>query len=485
MKYSHPTDTEQFDFHLIDGQRIRQAGVKSEIRDPANGQLVAQLPIGTAEIVSDAVASSAQALKGNWGQLAPYDRAQLMFRLADLIDQNDAELAALETVNVGKPYSQALRDVGRTAKYFRFYAGVCDKLNGETVSLGPDQTGWVQPEPVGVTAHILPWNYPISTFARGAAPALAAGATVVAKPAEETPISALTIAELALKAGIPAGVLNVVCGDGSTGAALASHPDVAQVTFTGSTATGRKVMQAASNPIAGVTLELGGKSPVVVLNGANVDDAVAGLARGIFFNAGQICTAGSRLIVSPSLHDEVVEKLSAYARGMSVDHGLNDPDLGPLISLKHRDRVSGFVERARADGLECVLGGHGAAPANCPGGAFYAPTIFTHVPVDAEIAQAEVFGPVLTTHIAQDADEALQIANATRYGLVAGIYTPDITQAMQFARNVEAGQVFINGFLKGGDTLPFGGVKESGIGREKGLAAMASYTAQKSVVISH
>lgn len=485
MKYSYPTDTEQFDFHLIDGQCIRPGGATSEIRDPATGKLVAQLPVGTAEVVSEAVASSARALKGEWGQLAPYDRAQMMFRLADLIDQNEAELAAFETVNVGKPYSQALRDVGRTAKYFRFYAGVCDKLNGETVALGPDQTGWVQPEPVGVTAHILPWNYPISTFARGAAPALAAGATVVAKPAAETPISALAIAELALKAGIPAGVLNVVCGDGGTGAALASHPDVVQVTFTGSTATGRKVMQAASNPIAGVTLELGGKSPVVVLDGANVDDAVAGLARGIFFNAGQICTAGSRLIVSPSLHDEVVEKLSAYARSMSVDHGLNDPDLGPLVSQTHHGRVSGFVERAKADGVECVLGGHSAAPENHPEGAFYAPTIFTHVPAQAEIAQAEVFGPVLTTHIALDAEEALQIANATRYGLVAGIYTPDITQAMQFARNVEAGQVFINGFLKGGDTLPFGGVKESGIGREKGLAAMASYTAQKSVVISH
>lgn len=484
MKHSYPTQTEQYNFHLIHGEKVCSGASSSAITDPATGQEIASLPVGNGSETDQAVSSAHQALNGPWKNLLPYDRGQLLFRLADLITRDAQYLAALETVNVGKPYSQAMRDVDRTARYFRYYAGVCDKLHGETVPLGPDQTGWVQPEPIGVTAHILPWNYPISTFARGAAPALAAGACVVAKPAEETPLTALAIAELALEAGIPPGVLNVVCGNGSTGAALAAHPQIAQVTFTGSTATGRKVMQAAANPIAGVTLELGGKSPVVVLDGADIDDAVAGIARGIFFNAGQICTAGSRLIASASVHDEIVEKLIGFAKSMTRDHGLNDPDLGPLISRRHRTRVSGFVGRARAEGLDCALGGGGANPEAFPNGAFFEPTIFSRVPVQAEIAQAEVFGPVLTTHIADDFDHALEISNATKFGLVAGIYTPDITQAMRYARDVQAGQVFINGFLKGGDTLPFGGVKESGIGREKGLAAMASYTAQKSVVIT-
>ncbi|MCP9481248.1 aldehyde dehydrogenase family protein [Shimia sp. CNT1-13L.2] len=455
-------------------------GAERVLIDPAHETPLTPFREASADQVSQAVASAASALP-IWAATPPTERAEVLHRLADMIARNADHLARIEAANVGKPLSQALRDVGRASDYFRFYAGVCDKLNGETIPLGPDQTALTVPEPVGVTAHILPWNYPISTLARGVAPALAAGATVVAKPSELTPFTALEVARLATQAGLPDGAFNVLTGGGEIGAALAGHEGIAHVTFTGATATGRKVMQAASSPVAGVTLELGGKSPVIVLEDADLDAAADGVVRGIFFNAGQVCAAGARLICARSVHDALLAKVAAKAHAMGFGDPLDDPHIGPLISSGQLARVEGFVARAKAQGLTCVLGG---ARVDRPG-FFFPPTIFADVPTDAEIARDEIFGPVLVTHLCDGAEDALRIANDSPYGLVAGVYTRAHDTALWLARKLEAGQVFINGFLTGGDTVPFGGVKHSGIGREKGLAGLAAYLAPKSIILNH
>ncbi|WP_122073412.1 aldehyde dehydrogenase family protein [Pseudophaeobacter sp. EL27] len=480
----YPQHLAELPHNFIDGVGQTGAGKVRTLRDPATYQVIVELADADRSQVAQAVSSAGHALPV-WSDTAPAIRARVLFRLAGLIEAKAGELASVEALNVGKPIGQAKRDVQRAADYFRFYAGCCDKLQGETIPLGPDQTALTVLEPIGVTAHILPWNYPVSTLARGAGPALAVGATMVAKPSESTPLSAIMLAQLGLEAGLPRGAFNVICGPGEIGEALASDNTVAHVTFTGSTATGRKIMQSASKPIAGTTLELGGKSPVVVLADADLDAAADGVVRGIFFNAGQVCAAGARLICARSIHDALVKKVVAKAEALTIGHPLDNPDLGPLISAQHLARVEGFVDRAKSEGLTCAVGGHRACPDGLTQGAFYAPTVFTNVPAHSEIAQQEVFGPVLITQICDTVEQALDLANGTAFGLVAGVYTADITHAMQFARKVEAGQVFINGFLQGGDTVPFGGVKESGIGREKGLAGLAAYSAAKSIIINH
>lgn len=465
---------------FINGEGRKGLGEVRSLIDPATEQVWLRTRDASTIQVDEAV-DGARAALPNWTRFAPGERSKPLFRLAGLIEAHADDLALLESQNVGKPLSQARRDVCRAADYFRFYAGACDKLNGETIPLGLDQTAMTLLDPVGVTAHVLPWNYPISTLARGAAPALAVGATVVAKPSELTPLTAVMVAKFAHQAGVPAGVFNVVCGDGHIGAVLTSHQGIDHVTFTGSVNTGRRVMQAASVPLAGITLELGGKSPVVVLEDADLDAAAHDIARGIFFNAGQVCAAGSRLICQRSIHDDLVARIIVIAQGMEMDAPLNDPALGPLVSAKQLAQVEGIVSRAKEAGLTCVAGGKRAERL----GFYYPPTIFTNVPPDAEIAQSEVFGPVLITQVCEDAEDALTLANGTNFGLVAGIYTSNSSKAMQFARRVNAGQVFVNGFLKGGDTVPFGGVKHSGIGREKGLAGLAAYAAPKSIVLNH
>ncbi|MEM9499615.1 MAG: aldehyde dehydrogenase family protein [Pseudomonadota bacterium] len=467
--------------HLfLDGAGQDGAGEARPLVDPATEEVWLEVRDASASQLEHAV-ETAQAARDRWSATTPKARANILMRLADLIETRAGDLAPVESRNAGKPLGQARRDVIRAAEYFRFYAGACDKLNGDTIPLGADQTALTVLDPVGVTAHILPWNYPVSTLARGVAPALAVGATVVAKPSELTPLSAVMVAQLALEAGLPRGVFNVICGAGDTGAALAGHRGIAHVTFTGSVATGRKVMQAAAVPVAGLTLELGGKSPVVVLADADLDTVAEDVARGIFFNAGQVCAAGARLICQRTVHDALVDKIRARAETMRMGHPLDDPALGPLVSADQLARVEGFVARARAAGLVCVTGGARVSRT----GYFYRPTIFTDVPPDAEITQCEVFGPVLVTQICDTGDDALALANGTDFGLVAGIYTANATQALRFARRLEAGQVFVNGFLKGGDTVPFGGFKDSGIGREKGLAGLTAYAAPKSIVLNH
>ncbi|MBO9448934.1 aldehyde dehydrogenase family protein [Tropicibacter sp. R16_0] len=480
----YPFDLGSLPDAVIGGIGHAGGGLSRQLVDPAARISFAEVRDASLAQV-DHSAFAAQTALRLWADTPPARRAQVLMALADLIASQADELTAVECVNVGKPLSQARRDVLRAAEYFRFYAGACDKLNGDTIPLGPDQTAMTLLQPVGVTAHILPWNYPISTLARGVAPALAAGATVVAKPSELTPLSTLMVAKLALEAGVPDGAFNAICGAGEVGEALAAHPNVAHVTFTGSTETGRRVMQAASGPVAGVTLELGGKSPVMVWPDADLDAAAEGVARGIFFNAGQVCAAGSRLLCHADIHDALVDRVVQRARAMTMGHGLTDPDLGPLISEAQFARVEGFVSRAMADGLTCATGGQRAHVPDCPQGLFYEPTVFTRVPETCDIAQVEVFGPVLITQTFETEEDALRLANGTPFGLVAGIYTADAGHAMRFARRVEAGQVFVNGFLQGGDTVPFGGVKHSGIGREKGVSGLRAYLAEKSIVLSH
>jgi acyl-CoA reductase-like NAD-dependent aldehyde dehydrogenase len=468
---------------VIDGQRVAASnGEVFASFDPGTGKTIAELPAATAEDVERAVATAKRALSGPWRQVTPTQRGRILSRTAALIRRDAERLARVETLDCGKPLREARADIETAAGYFEYYAGIADKLQGDTIPLGPDYISFTLHEPVGVTAHIIPWNFPLVTASRGIAAALAAGNTAVVKPAEQTPLSALLLADLLEEAGLPAGVHNVVTGFGEpTGAALVGHPEVAHVTFTGSVETGKLVMKGAADHVASVTLELGGKSPLVVLADADLDTAVAGALKAIYLNAGQVCSAGSRLVVERPLHDAMLARLVRASEDLTLGHGLDDPPLGPLVSPEQRDRVAGFVETARGSGIEVATGGRVPEVPGLAGGSFYAPTILDRVATDATVAQEEIFGPVLCVQVVDSPEEAIAVANSTRYGLVAGIYTGDVTRALRFARDVEAGQIFINQYFAGGVPTPFGGVKNSGFGREKGLAALASYFQVKCV----
>lgn len=465
------------DYMLIGGEKVKAPdGGSIETHDPATGARIGQVPAGSVEDVERAVDCAKRALKGDWRATTPAQRGRILARIAARL-RKDAELfATVETLDSGKPLSESRGDVETAAYYFEYYAGMADKLQGDSIPLGQDYMSYTLHEPVGVTSHIIPWNFPLVTTARGLAPALAAGNTAVVKPASPTPLTAIMLAELMEQEGLPAGVNNVVTGSGSKlGVPLTSLLDIAHVTFTGSVGTGQDVMRHAADAIASVTLELGGKSPVVVLADADLDAAVAGILKAIYMNAGQVCSSGSRLVVERSVHAALMEKLVPAAQALSIGHGLDDPQMGPLVSQGHLASVAGFVEGARSRGVDILTGGNSLELQGLDGGCFYAPTILDDLPVDEEVVQEEIFGPVLAVQIVDSAEEAIAVANCTRFGLCAGIYTKDITKAMRFARDVEAGQVFINQYFAGGVATPFGGVKESGFGREKGLAALASY----------
>jgi acyl-CoA reductase-like NAD-dependent aldehyde dehydrogenase len=359
---------------------------------------------------------------------------------------------------------------------------MADKLEGHTIPLGPDFVSMTLHEPVGVTAHIIPWNFPLVTTARGIAPCLAAGSAAVVKPAEETPLTTLMLADILAESGLPKGAYNVVCGEGEeTGAALVAHPDIVHVTFTGSVSTGKLVMQSAANHVASVTLELGGKSPVVVLADADLEAARAGVLKAIFTNSGQVCSAGSRLVVERSVADKLLESLVTSIKAMKAGRGIDDPDIGPLISPPQLDRVSKMVAAARDRGAEVLCGGNKLEVDGLARGNFFAPTMLLAKDSSDPIVQEEIFGPVLTVQIADDFDHAVALANGTEFGLVAGIYTRDVSRAFRFAKAIDAGQVFINQFFAGGVETPFGGTKSSGFGREKGLEALRAYFRVKTV----
>jgi len=470
--------------HFIDGAWTAPAsGATLETFDPGSGRAFARFAAGDAEDVDRAVQAADRALAGPWRRMPPAERGRILARSAARVRDQAARLAVVESLDCGKPLGEAEADVAGVARAFEYYAGACDKLHGDSLPLGPDYLAYTVNEPAGVTAHIIPWNFPISTAARSLAPALATGCTVVAKPAEQTPLTALLLAEILDQAGLPAGVCNVVTGTGSeAGAALVAHPGIHHVTFTGSVDTGSLVMQAAARNITRVTLELGGKSPVVVCRDCDPGAALDGVLGAIYEHAGQVCSAGSRLVIERGFHDEFVEKLARRARDLRLGHGLRNPQLGPICSVEQLDKIAGHVDAARARGVNVLTGGTRSADPETGAGWFYLPTILDRVsPGDAAV-QEEIFGPVLSVQVADSPEQALALANGTDYGLVAGIYTRDLERALRFARDIDAGQVFINEYFAGGIEVPFGGNNKSGFGREKGMEALRHYCKIKSVV---
>jgi acyl-CoA reductase-like NAD-dependent aldehyde dehydrogenase len=459
-----------------------ESGKVIESVDPATEEVIAIVPRGSALDVSAAVGAARAAFHGPWRQMKPKERARLLYDLARAIERNSEELARMESLDNGKPLQTARKEVFSTARYFEFYAGAADKIHGEQIPLGPDYVDFTIREPLGVTAHIVPWNMPLNMVGRSVAPALAAGNTVVVKPAEQTPLTALKLSELFVELGFPAGVYNVVTGYGEeAGAALAAHLDIDSITFTGSVETGRLVMRAAAEHIKPVVLELGGKSPHIVFADADIDAAVAEAAKGIYSNCGQICSAGSRLVLDARIKEPFLERLVAHSERIIVGPGLDSPDMGPLVSTEQFERVLGYIDIGRQEGAQVLTGG--GRPSQFERGYFVAPTVFDDVKPQMRIAQEEIFGPVLSILTFDDEEEALHIANNVKYGLVAGIFTSDINRAMRLATNLEAGQIYVNEYYAGGEETPFGGYKQSGFGREKGLEALKHYTQVKNVAI--
>ena len=458
-----------------------------EAIDPATEEVIATFPRGTAADVDEAVAAARAAFAGPWSRLKPKERARLLYDLARAIEREADVFAELETRDSGKPLPLSRKETLSTARYFEYYAGIADKLHGEQIPLGPDYIDFTIREPLGVSAQIVPWNMPLNMIGRGVAPALAAGNTVVVKPAEQTSLTALKLGELFQLAGFPAGVYNVVTGYGSeAGEALTTHPDIDGITFTGSVETGRRIMQAAAVHIKPVVLELGGKSPHVIFADADLDLAAAEVAKGIYSNAGQICSAGSRLIVDERIREPLLERVVARSRAVRVGPGLDAPgqswpDMGPLVSAEQFERVMGYIDAGQREGARVITGG--GRPDGLERGYFVAPTVFDEVGMDMRIAQEEIFGPVLATLTFRDEEEALAIANGTQYGLVAGIFTNDINRALRLAAGIRAGQIYVNEYYAGGEETPFGGTKQSGFGREKGLATLQGYTQVKNVAI--
>jgi aldehyde dehydrogenase (NAD+) len=454
------------------------------VLDPSNGQPIGAVARCGAAAVDAAVAAARAAFDGTWGHLPASARASVCRAVAARIRASRQELADLETLDTGKPISQALTDVDVAARYFEFYGATVEALFGDTLPAEPGVLAYSLVEPYGVSGHIIPWNYPLQIAARTLAPALAVGNTCVLKPAEDAPLSSVRLAQLAFEAGLPPGALNVVPGYGrEAGAALACNPGIDHLSFTGSRSVGQAVMRAAAGNIVPVTLELGGKSPHLVFPDADLDTAADLIYRSITEHAGQNCSAGSRLIVHDQVHDELVGRLVRRFEAARIGPGCSDPDIGPLISARQRDRVLQYLDRGRSQG--CVVTG-GSAPHDpaLASGFYVLPTIFDEVDTTAAIAQEEIFGPVLCVHRFTLTAQALAIANNTTYGLSAGVWTRDIGLALALCRKLQAGQVFINNYsAAGGVELTFGGYRQSGIGREKGFDALREFSRTKAVAI--
>jgi acyl-CoA reductase-like NAD-dependent aldehyde dehydrogenase len=472
---------------LIDGEGVAASdGQTFDVVDPSTGERIAEVAQATAADVDRAVGSARAALESKaWGGLAPAERGRIMWRMAAAIRDRAEELATLESRDNGKPLRQARTDVQVAARYFEFFAGIADKIMGHTIPLGPGFLDYTVREPIGVSAQIVPWNYPIQIGARGVAPALAAGCSVVLKPSSEAPMTALRLGEIGLACGLPPGVFNVVPGTGAVaGAALARHPGIHQLTFTGSVEVGIAVAKMAADNVVPVVMELGGKSPNIVFADADLDLAVAGVANAIFQNAGQTCSAGSRLLVERGAHGALVERLVAKTKTMRIGPGVSDPDLGPIISKRQLETIERYVAIGLEEGASVAAGGGRPSDAGLGGGFYFQPTLLDAVSADMRVAQEEIFGPVLAILEFDDVEEAAALANRSAYGLVAGVWTRDINKAMALASRIKAGQIYVNTYGAGGGVeLPFGGYKKSGYGREKGLESLASYTQVKNVCV--
>lgn len=472
---------------FVDGRwRDGASGERLPLLNPSDGSVLAEIARGDAADIDAAVAAAQAALDGEWGRLAAAERGRLLMAMGRAVLEQTDELARLEALDVGKPLRQGRADAVALARYLEFYGGAADKVMGETIPYLNGYTALTWREPHGVTGHVVPWNYPMQIIGRSVGAALAMGNACVLKPAEEACLTALAIGRIARQCGLPAGALNIVPGLGEeAGAALTAHPGVKHLSFTGSVATGRLVQAAAAKNTVPVTLELGGKSPQIVFADADLDAALPFLVNAGIQNAGQTCSAGSRILVERRIVDEVVDRLAQRYRTLRVGPALADLDLGPLISKRQHQIVSRYLALARESGLG--LAAQGEIVADAPAGGFYVrPTLVAAVPADHALAQEEIFGPVQVVIAFDGEAEAVRIANGTPYGLVAGVWTRDGSRALRMARALKCGQVFVNNYGAGGGVeLPFGGVGASGHGREKGFEALYGFSALKTVAILH
>lgn len=477
---THDVPIKQSFPHEIGGEQVEPRQWVADL-DPATGEELCRVGSATSAEVDVAVAA-ASAAAAEWEAQPPSVRGGLLRRLAELVRRDAEALARVETRDTGKPLSQGRADVAAAARYFEFYGSVVEGFLGDSIPLGADALALVEHRPHGVTGHIIPWNYPAQISARSIGAALAVGNATVVKPAVEAPLSALLFARLAREAGFPPGTINVLAGDGpNAGTALTANPAVAHVSFTGSVASGRAVAKACADRGRPVLLELGGKSAHLVLDGADLDRAAPTIARALLLHAGQTCTAGTRVIVGAAQRGELVERLAAIFAAASAGPGLEDPELGPVVTAGQLERVGGFVERAEADGARRVVEGN--VPAD--GRGFYAaPVLFDDVAPGSELFGEEVFGPVLAVSPVGSDAEAVEAAEDTRYGLTAAVWCQDIDRAVRAARGLSVGQAAINGYAPGGGVeLPFGGVKDSGFGREKGVEALREYTHTRTLFV--
>ncbi|MEK5482963.1 aldehyde dehydrogenase family protein [Viridibacillus sp. FSL R5-0888] len=453
--------------------------------NPSNGELIAEIVKGKKEHVDEAVHAAQVAFESDeWKKVKPYERGQLLVRLAAHIRNNAEQWSKWECEDVGKPISQAKADVEAAARYFEFYGGAADKVMGDTIPIEEGILNATVLEPVGVTAHIVPWNYPLQITARSVAAAIATGNAVIVKSAEDTPLTTHAIAEWFAESELPKGIFQHVTGLGAdVGGPLAGHPGIHHITFTGSVNTGISVMKAAAENVVPVTLELGGKSPNIVFADANEELALEGIVRAIIQNAGQTCSAGSRLLIEEKYKEHFLRKLTAKFNELTIGPGIDDREIGPILNKKQFDQIINKIQDAKPAG-NIIAGGESVTISGSEGGYYIQPTIIDGLDNNHPLAKEEIFGPVLTVFNFETIEEAIALANSTDYGLVAGIWTRNIDVAHYVASKVKSGQVFINNYgAAGGVQMPFGGYKKSGIGREKGFIALRNYTQVKNIAV--
>ena len=469
---------------LIGGEWVG-GSKKFETINPATGEVLTEVVEASKDDVDRAVEAARRAFEdrsGTWRKMSASERGRLIWRLADLVEKNVDELAELETLDNGKPIFESRQvDMPMVVDVLRYYAGLATKIHGETVNTFETAFTYTLREPVGVVGLIIPWNFPLLLASWKLGPALACGCTVVLKPAEQTPLTTLRLGELAVEAGVPAGVLNIVTGGPETGKAIVAHPGIDKIAFTGSTAVGKEIMRGAANTLKRVTLELGGKSPNIIFADSEIDNAVKGAINGIFYGKGEVCNAGSRLFVESKVHDELLEKLVGRAKKMQPSDPL-DPKtrLGAIVSQEQMRTVLGYIEAGKKEGAKLIAGGNRVSVGGGKG-FFLEPTIFGAVNNDMTIAQEEIFGPVLSVLAFDDVDQVIELANRNPYGLAAAVWTRDVKKAHSVSRRLKAGTVWINTYGLMDASLPFGGYKSSGFGRELGMHAIEHYTELKTV----